>query len=275
VLAEQQISVGDTAIVTVGIGVFIHDEVQEVGHKKVKVRNRWFDLSIVQTEEEIERIKKLVDAANKRKAALVPRRAALEVAIAARLKREREEAEFLFAASFAQFTLMRQASALFQCGKEFETILPRSTGKGAVEHATPDQIAEWEDVLCRRGLSMDRGASWRPTWIDVSTPTRPNRGYESEDYNEALGNLSMPRIKPHARFAPYPRVLGSLAYTEETQRKRRERKGKIMTHARLNPDQICAKNCWIGSENKGVTCTCKCGGQFHGIGFNPLTGEDY
>jgi hypothetical protein len=57
--------------------------------------------------------------------------------------------------------------------------------------------------------------------------------------------------------------------------KRKDYKDRIMDHAKQNPDQICFYACWVGSESKGNKCICRCGGTFHGIGFNPNTGEEY
>jgi hypothetical protein len=58
---------GEAVRVSIGNGSFLHGDVQEVNAEQVKVRGRWFPLSAVQTEEEVEQFMKANIAEDRRR----------------------------------------------------------------------------------------------------------------------------------------------------------------------------------------------------------------
>ena len=58
---------GEAVRVSIGNGSFLHGDVQEVNAEQVKVRGRWFPLSVVQTEEEVEQFMKANIAEDRRR----------------------------------------------------------------------------------------------------------------------------------------------------------------------------------------------------------------
>ena len=76
---------GEAVRVNLGGGTFMHADVQEVNGDSVKVKGRWFNIANVQTEEEIEQLKRAnVEAGRRLRKAEEDAKLAVEAALKAR-----------------------------------------------------------------------------------------------------------------------------------------------------------------------------------------------
>lgn len=84
-MARSSIEVGDSVRVPVGNGSFLHGEVQEANDGQAKIRGRWFQLSNVRTEDDIE------NEQHENRAAISRQRAAEQAAKEASERAEKSE----------------------------------------------------------------------------------------------------------------------------------------------------------------------------------------